>query len=81
MRALAAERLRQIADGVGLDVNDEVFILGRVRRRFFRTAGGTQSRTEVVADQVVNGRHAKKVATAIERAHRLLDEDQVVEAS
>ena len=64
----------------GLDVDEEVVILGRVRRRFFRTGGGTQSRTEVVADQVVNARHSKKVATAIEKAHRLLDDDQVMEA-
>jgi single-strand DNA-binding protein len=61
----------------GLDVNDEVVILGRVRRRFFKTAGGTQSRTEVVADQVVLSRYAKKVATAIDRAHRLIDDSGV----
>ena len=58
----------------GLDVNDEVVILGRVRRRFFKTAGGTQSRTEVVADQVVRSTHAKKVDAAIDRAHQLIDE-------
>src|SRR5439155_25348844 len=63
----------------GLDVNDEVVILGRVRRRFFKTAAGTQSRTEVVADQVVLSRHTKKVGTAIDRAHQLID--QVMEAS
>jgi len=62
----------------GLDVNEEVVILGRVRRRFFRTAGGTQSRTEVVADQVVQSRHAKRVAAALERAHQAID--QVMEA-
>src|SRR5438552_17608402 len=59
----------------GLDVNDEVMILGRVRRRFFKTAGGTQSRTEVVADQVVPNRSLKRVANAIGRAHQLLDAD------
>src|SRR5438105_11146967 len=58
----------------GLDVNDEVLVLGRVRRRFFRTVTGTQSRTEVVADQVVLRRHAKKVAAAVERAHVLIDD-------
>jgi single-strand DNA-binding protein len=56
-----------------LDVDEEVVVLGRVRRRFFRTGGGTQSRTEVVADQVVLCRHSKKAAAAIERAHNLLD--------
>src|SRR4051812_46049945 len=64
-----------------LDVNDEVLVLGRVRRRFFRTDGGTQSRTEVVADQVVLKRHTKKMAAAFERAHQLIDDDQVMEAS
>jgi single-strand DNA-binding protein len=62
-----------------LDVDDEIVVVGRVRRRFFRTAGGTQSRTEVVADQVVQSRYAKKAAAAIERAQRLID-DQVIEA-
>jgi len=31
----------------------EVVVAGRVRRRFFRTPGGTGSRTEVVAHQVL----------------------------
>jgi single-strand DNA-binding protein len=45
---------------------DDVVVLGRVRRRFFRTAGGsTASRTEVVADRVVSARPAA-------RAERLL---------
>ena len=61
----------------GLDVNEEVLVLGRVRRRFFKTAGGTQSRTEVVADQVVPSRSLKRVANAIDRAHQLLDDDEV----
>jgi single-strand DNA-binding protein len=56
---------------------DEVVLTGRVRRRFFRTAaGGTQSRTEVVADRVVPVRQARRVrdlltraSTSIEGAH------------
>lgn len=36
-----------------LDAGVEVVILGRVRRRFFRAAGSTQSRTEVVASRLV----------------------------
>src|SRR4051795_7004884 len=56
------------------DVDEKVVVVGRVRRRFFKTAGGTQSRTEVVADQVVLRRHAKKVATALDRAHALIDD-------
>src|SRR5947207_10655851 len=50
-----------------LDVNDEVLVVGRVRRRFFRAGGSTQSRTEVVAEVVVPARQAKKVAAALER--------------
>lgn len=46
----------------------EVVVVGRVRRRFFRSGGSTQSRTEVVAEAVVPSRQAKKVAAAIERA-------------
>ena len=33
-------------------VADEVIVVGVVRRRWFRAAGGTQSRTEVVASVV-----------------------------
>src|SRR5438105_1993823 len=43
-----------------LDIDEEVLVVGRVRRRFFRSAGGTQSRTEVVADAVVPTRQAKR---------------------
>ncbi len=35
------------------DTDREVVVVGRVRRRFFRVGGATQSRTEVVADAVV----------------------------
>ena len=42
-----------------------------------RTAAGTQSRTEVVADQVVPSRYAKKVAAAIARAHQVIDDSGI----
>jgi single-strand DNA-binding protein len=42
-----------------------VVVVGRVRRRFFRAGGSTQSRTEVVADQVVPARQAKKAARLV----------------
>ena len=45
-----------------LEPDTEVVVVGRVRRRFFRAGGATQSRTEVVADGVVPARHVKKVA-------------------
>src|SRR5215471_11604386 len=36
----------------GLDQGDSVTVVGQVRRRFFRSGGSTQSRTEVVAELV-----------------------------
>ena len=36
-----------------LDTDERVLVVGRVRRRFFKTGGRTGSRTEVVADAVV----------------------------
>lgn len=42
-----------------LEADAEVVVVGRVRRRFFRAAGSTQSRTEVVADRVVPARRAR----------------------
>jgi single-strand DNA-binding protein len=58
------------ADG---DAGDEVVIVGRVRRRFFRTTGGTGSRTEVLAEQVVPIRHAKRVTKALAAAVRAIE--------
>jgi len=51
------------------DVDEHVVVVGRVRRRFFRAGGSTQSRTEVVADAVVGARQAKRVRAAVEKAH------------
>ncbi|MGH9077536.1 MAG: single-stranded DNA-binding protein [Acidimicrobiales bacterium] len=41
------------AAAAGWGTGQEVVVVGRVRRRFFKVAGSTQSRTEVVADSVV----------------------------
>jgi single-strand DNA-binding protein len=51
-----------------LDIGEEVVVTGRVRRRFFRAGGYTQSRTEVVADVVVPARRRKRAADAIDAA-------------
>ncbi len=51
-----------------LDVGQEVLVVGRVRRRFFRAGGATQSRTEVVAHRVVRlpaGRRARQVLAEV----------------
>jgi hypothetical protein len=45
---------------------DPVLVTGTVRRRFFRVADGTRSRTEVVASAVVPLRRRQAVARAIE---------------
>lgn len=53
------------ASALELDVDTAVVVVGRVRRRFFRTGGATQSRTEVVADRVVPARQLKRVRAAL----------------
>ena len=54
------------------DADQEVVVVGRVRRRFFRTGGATQSRTEVVAEVVLPARQARRVETALARAREAL---------
>jgi single-strand DNA-binding protein len=44
---------------------DDVVVVGRVRRRFFRAGGATASRTEVVAARVVPARAPAKVRAAL----------------
>ena len=51
-----------------MDAGDDVVVVGHVHRRFFRSGGGTQSRTEVVADAVVPARSKKRAAAAIAKA-------------
>jgi single-strand DNA-binding protein len=51
---------------------DEVVVVGAVRRRFFRTSTGTQSRTEVVATEVVAAAAKRKVRAAVRRASQRL---------
>jgi single-strand DNA-binding protein len=61
--------------GAALDAGDPVIVVGRVRRRFFRAGGTTQSRTEVVADKLVAARSPARARKAIEQAlRRSLDE-------
>ena len=51
-----------------LQVGDEVVVVGFVRRRFFRTAATTQSRTEVVAHRVVGASKRTQVGRILEEA-------------
>lgn len=51
-----------------IEVDSEVVIAGRVRRRFFRAGGATQSRVEVVATAVVSARQAKRAQRLVRDA-------------
>lgn len=44
-----------------LKVGDDVTVLGRIQRRFWRTAGRTQGVVEVVADEIVSSRRSARV--------------------
>jgi single-strand DNA-binding protein len=62
------------ASAAGLDVEQAVVVVGRVRRRFFRAGAVTQSRTEVVADAVVPAGQHKRVESALRRAQQALSQ-------
>jgi single-strand DNA-binding protein len=55
----APEQASQWSPGQGL------LAVGHVRRRFFRTGGSTQSRTELVAEQVLLLEQTETVRTAL----------------
>jgi single-strand DNA-binding protein len=61
------------ARAANLDVDDCILVVGRVRRRFFRASGVTQSRTEVVADEVVPTRQRRRVQASLRRAMAQLE--------
>jgi single-strand DNA-binding protein len=50
------------------EAGEAVVVTGRVRRRYFRAGGITQSRTEVVADAVVRAAETRRAQRAIDRA-------------
>jgi len=52
----------------------EVVVTGYVRRRFFRSGGATQSRTEVVADTVVPANARVRARKAVEQAINVVAE-------
>lgn len=56
------------AVAVELDEGDEIVVLGRVRRRFFRLGATTASRTEVLAERVVPAGRPAAVRTALAAA-------------
>jgi single-strand DNA-binding protein len=57
-----------------LDAGRPVLVIGRVRRRFYRANGATQSRTEVVAETVVPTSQSKRVTAALRAAAARLED-------
>ena len=57
-----------LAWAMSLAVGEEVLVTGRVRRRFFRAGGGTQSRTEVLAEVVVRVKAGRRGRRAVDDA-------------
>lgn len=53
-------------------VTDEVVVVGSVRRRFFRSGGQTQSRTEVVVDALLPARRIKSARSLRAAAAQLI---------
>jgi single-strand DNA-binding protein len=62
------------SSGVPAAAGDDVVVIGSVRRRFFRVGGATQSRTEVVAEQVIPARRGRQVGRSLDAVRRLLGE-------
>jgi single-strand DNA-binding protein len=56
------------ASALRLEPGTQVVVTGRVRQRFFRAGGSTQSRTEVVAAAVVACRSRRRAADAVQQA-------------
>lgn len=66
-----------VAEGVEpCGCGDEVVVLGVVRRRFFRVGGVTQSRTEVLASEIIPGRQRRRVRMALRRCAEQLGDEQ-----
>lgn len=61
--------------GRTLHADQDVVVAGHVRRRFFRAGGLTQSRTEVVAERVVDARRRGDVARLVAAAADALGAD------
>jgi single-strand DNA-binding protein len=57
-----------------LEADDDVLVVGRVRRRFFRTAAGTSgARTDVEAETVARARDRRRLTALLRRVDRELD--------
>jgi single-strand DNA-binding protein len=58
------------------DTGTELIVIGVVRRRFFRAGGSTQSRTEVVAQSVLEVTPRRPAERALASAMRAVGADQ-----
>jgi single-stranded DNA-binding protein len=58
-----------------LTAGDDVVVVGRVRRRFFRAAGTTASRTEVCAERILRARALARVRAAVGAVLEPIDAD------
>jgi single-strand DNA-binding protein len=59
-------------ESIGFVVGDTVVVTGHVSRRFFRAGGVTQSRTEVVAAEVIRATRRRTIERAVEGVVDLL---------
>ena len=50
-----------------LEPGDEIVVVGRVRRRFFRAGGATASRVELEADVISRANDRRRVQSAVRR--------------
>ena len=57
-----------------LDVGDEIVVVGRVRRRFFRAGRATGSRVEIEAEPSSPARDRRRVQAVLRRAVDALEE-------
>jgi single-strand DNA-binding protein len=55
-----------------LEPGEEIVVVGRVRRRFFRAGGATASRVELEAEVVARAGDRRRVAAAARRASTAL---------
>jgi single-strand DNA-binding protein len=55
-----------------LDTGDDVVVVGKVRRRFFRAGGATASRVELHADLVGRARDRRRAQAAVRRIEAIV---------
>jgi single-strand DNA-binding protein len=60
-------------DGLPVALGEGIVVVGKVARRFFRAGGATQSRTEVVADEVIAASNRRRVGRVLGSVRRLVE--------